>query len=236
MASILKDAQIFFDKYNLTGYSNNVALNYGVEAKDATVFGNTTRLNAAGLYTVSAGVDGFWNATPDAGLFANMGLSDKPFSVIPGGAAGGVAYFFNAVEGKYTLGGTIGELVNFQAEAHARTALARGLCLYTGSATSSSTSTKYVLGARSATQTLYAALHVYSVSGTSPTLDVLVESDANASAGGEVTQITFTQATTTGSQWQTDTGAVTDTYYRINYTIGGSDTPTFGFAVVVGII
>ena len=236
MATVFKDARIWLHGYDLRAYTNAVALNYGVEALDDTVFGATTRTNAAGLKIVSAGVDGFWNATPDAGLFANIGVVDKPFSVAPLGSAGDQAFFFKAMKSSYTLGGSIGELIGFGGEAVTTGPLIRGLLLYQGTVTASGTSTKYVLGARSATQVLWSALHITAVSGTSPTLDVIVQSDADGTAGGEVDNITFTQASAVGSQMLSDTGAVTDTYYRISYTVGGTNTPTFSFAVVAGII
>ena len=74
-----------------------------------------------------------------------------------------------------------------------------------------------------------------SVSGTNPTLDVKLQSDVDG-FGSPADQITFSQAIAIGSQWGTPaSGAVTDTYYRLNYTIGGTDTPTFSFIVVMAI-
>jgi hypothetical protein len=236
MATVFKDAKIWLAGYDLSAYTNAVALNYGAEPLDNTTFGNTTRTHTGGLKIVSAGVDGYWHSTPDAGLFANIGVVDKPFSVAPLGANGGQAFFFKAMKSSYTLGASVGELLGFGAEASTTGPMIRGLLLYQGTVTATGTSTKYVLGARSATQVLWSALHITAVSGTSPTLDVVVQSDANSGAGGEVDQITFTQANAVGSQMLSDTGAVTDTYYRISYTVGGTGTPTFSFAVVAGII
>ena len=82
---------------------------------------------------------------------------------------------------------------------------------------------------------MFAALHVLSASGTSPTLDVVLQSDDNSGFSSAVSRITFTQATGITSQWSTLAGAQTDDYWRASYTIGGSATPTFTFALVIGI-
>jgi hypothetical protein len=88
----------------------------------------------------------------------------------------------------------------------------------------------------SASQKMYAALHVRSVSGTNPTLDVVVQSDT-VGFPSATSRITFSQATATTNrhQFSSVAGAITDDYWRVSYTIGGTGTPTFSFAVTVGI-
>ena len=84
-------------------------------------------------------------------------------------------------------------------------------------------------------KSMYAALHVISVSGTSPTLDVIVQSDDNSGFTTPTNRITFSQTGAVGAEWGSVAGAVTDDYWRVSYTIGGSDTPTFAFAVTCGL-
>ncbi len=103
------------------------------------------------------------------------------------------------------------------------------------SRTSSSSGTGRQIGAVSSTQTLYAALHVISASGTSPTLDVKVQSDDNSGFTSATDRITFTQATDVTSEWGSVGGAITDDYWRITYTVGGT-SPSFAFAVTAGIV
>ena len=83
---------------------------------------------------------------------------------------------------------------------------------------------------------LYAALHVISRSGTSPTIDVLIQSDDNAAFSSPTTRVTFTQQSAIGSEWGTRlVGPITDDYWRASWTIGGSNTPTFGIVVTAGV-
>jgi hypothetical protein len=93
------------------------------------------------------------------------------------------------------------------------------------------------LGAVAAGQRVYAALHVIDpVSGTSPTLDVTLKSAALVGFGSPTTRLTFTQATEPTSELLSAAGAITDEFWRVDFSIGGTDTPTFPFIVVVGIL
>jgi len=75
---------------------------------------------------------------------------------------------------------------------------------------------------------------VIAASGTTPTLDVTIESDDAEGMASATTRLTFTQATATTSEWQELAGAVTDDWWRAAWTIGGG-SPSFTAVVVVGI-
>ena len=115
--------------------------------------------------------------------------------------------------------------------------LVRGRLLHPSNVarTSSGSGTAVQDAAVGSGQTLYAALHVIAASGGSPTLDVIVQSDDNSGFTSATNRITFSQATTTGAQWGSAVGPITDTYWRVTYTVGGS-TPSFAFAVTCGFI
>ena len=74
-----------------------------------------------------------------------------------------------------------------------------------------------------------AHLHVTAASGTTPTLDVLIQMDTNAAFTSPTTLVTFTQAVAATSQRVENTTS-TERYIRISYTIAGT-TPAFTFAV-----
>lgn len=82
---------------------------------------------------------------------------------------------------------------------------------------------------------IYAAMHITAVSGTSPTLDMIIRSDDNADMSSPTTKITFAQKSAIGATWGTRiTADIPDTYFQASYTIGGSD-PSFTVAVNVAI-
>lgn len=240
MASqILTDAKVYVGEYDWSGDMNSIALEYAAEMKDATAFGQTTRINKGGLKTVRLGTGGIWSAGTgevDTELFPIVGAS-RPISITPGaGSAGEACYLFRSARADYRPDAQVGELLTFRTSAVAAdgAGLIRGTMLINATATASGTGTKYEVGAISATQKAYAALHVFAASA-GDSLDVIIQSDADSAAGGETNQITFAQATAATYEWKELSGAVTDAWWRVSYTIAGTG-PSFTFAVTFGIL
>jgi len=235
--TVYRDQKCWLDGLNLTGKLNSMAIQCKINANDTTVFGNTTRTNGAGLFENTASVAGFYDPTYDASLNTYLGVADKPFSFSSTGTAGAVAYSFKALQGSYTpMQGSVGDEHGFSAEAMGSGRLIRGTLAINGSAlTSSGNGSGYQLGTISSTQKLYAVLHVTAASGTSPTLDAIIQSDNNSGFTTPLTRVTFTQKTAIGSQWSEVSGAITDDYWRVNYTIAGTN-PVFDFIVILAIL
>lgn len=173
----------------------------------------------------------------DEVLDAVQATADVTQSFSIGSAVGSPAHTFKSLSTQYQPhGGPTGELAGAALSGVSSGVIARGNLLASDAAgvTSSGTGTAVQVGAVTSTQVLYAGLHITAVSGTSPTLDVIVQSDTSGFASA-TNRITFAQATAVGHQFSSVAGAITDDYWRVSYTIGGSDTPTFTFAVIVGI-
>ena len=241
----LMDARIMLGGYEYTSFSNSLTTDYAAEMLDNTVFGDSTRSNRAGMRTFSFTVNGFRDdgaATPfgDSGgtAYSRVGAAREVFSFAPVGTADGQrSYTIRGVNGTYTpLSGTVGDILPFELTGSAaHSELIKGVVEGVGTKTSTANSTGSNLGALSATQTLYAGLHVTAFAGTSPTLDVLIESDSGSGFGTASSRIAFTQNTgSIQSQWGSVNGAVTDTYWRTKMTIGGSG-PSFTVYVTLGI-
>jgi hypothetical protein len=239
-----QDMSILEGGYELAGHGKNVQLSVDVTPLD------TTALSTAGWVTMIGGnktatVDMTLMADMAAGwdlqAFTNFGTADVPRSIVTASADGSKAYLMRGITLGYTpLEGAPGELAMAQISGRSSTGpMARGRLLHPTSVarTSSSTGTGRQLGAVVAGKSMYAALHVLTVSGTNPTLDVIVQSDDNAGFTTPTTRITLAQRTTTGTYgFGSVAGAITDDYWRISYTIGGTGTPTFTFAVTAGIL
>lgn len=235
---VLTNAKIWLGGYDFSGRMNAAALRYGAELVDVTAFGDDTRKRLGGLKTVQAQCEGFWDGTDlDPTLFADVGLADVPMSFAATPTEGDTAFSFQAILGRYQPEAPIGDALKFSVEGEASQGpLVRGSLLLAATKTASGNGTAFQLGAVGSTQYLYAALHVTAVAGSSPTLDVKVQSDNASNFPSPTDRITFAQKTAIGSEWATRVaGAITDEYWRINYTIGGSGGPSFAFAVVVGI-
>jgi hypothetical protein len=241
---IWQNCKIYVAEFDMSGYLNAVALDYSVEILDGTVYGNTTRTRVGGLKDVSMSFNGFWEAAqPDETFYTELGLGGSVVTICPtDGSTGEVAYFWKPMQATYAPGGEVGQLMEFSVTSQASALdstnrLIRGTVMAPkASRTSNDSGTAYQLGAVSAAQKVYAGLHIFTVSGTNPTLDVIVKSDDNQPMASPTTRITFTQATAVGNQWKTQDGAITDDWWQVSWTIGGTDTPTFNFAVVVGIL
>jgi hypothetical protein len=242
MTQVLTNARIFANGADLTGYANKVDLNAEVAELDATTFGSGGwEAVAAGLHSGTVNVEGLWSSTdlthPHGLLQGSLG-SDIIYTVCPSTpAVGGLAWVFKAVQSKYMVGASVGELVKFTGGGKLDTPLAPGFALHApGTARSSSGSgTGVQIGAVSALQRMWCNLHVLSVSGTStPTITVKLQSDDNSSFTSATDQITFTGATAVGAQASYVAGAITDDWWRITWTITGS-TPSFLLIVSAGI-
>jgi hypothetical protein len=179
-------------------------------------------------------------AAIDSSFWTSFGATGTVRSIATAADDGSAAYLMRGINLSYTpIRGDVGDLAMGAVSGATSTGpVVRGKLLHPSSVarTSSSTGTGRQLGAVIAGKAMYAALHVLLVSGTSPTLDVIVQSDDNAGFTTPTTRITFSQASTVSAEWGSVAGAVTDDYWRVSYTIGGSDTPTFAFAVTAGLL
>lgn len=80
--------------------------------------------------------------------------------------------------------------------------------------------------------TIRLKLDVTAVSGTSPTLDVQLQtsSDSGSSDSWRSLGSAFTQKTATGSQYVSIGGV--DRFVRASYTIGGTGSPSFTWSLI----
>lgn len=239
MSQVLTDARLFVAGHDLSGQMNALALDYSADMLDATTFGATTRINAAGIKSVRGQHEGLWDSStataPDPVLFSRVGTADVPVVIAPvNGDAGAVAYLLRAIYAEYTVGGAVGDLLSFSVsmEGAGGQPLVRGRLLHNASAAGNVTGTAFQLGAVGAGQHAYAALHVMSGTGA---LTVKVQSASGEAFTSPNDRITFTvvaDGTAVASEWATRVaGAITDTWWRIVAT----NPNTRNFAVAAGI-
>lgn len=241
---VSKDCKAWIDKYALHGRLNRIALSDTNEPKAETAFGNNSQIHKPGLAVIAASYAGFFESDGaskiDDAMSAVRGQANVVVSLAPTtGAAGERCFTLRALQSEIQREGQVGELflINAAAVGSSGEPPVPGTVLHNATITATGVGAGFNLGPVGAGQKLYAALHVLSASGTSPTLDVVVQSDADGDFSiGATPRITFAQATAAGAQWGTPvSGSITDPHYRISYTVGGT-TPSFEFVVVVGII
>ena len=181
----------------------------------------------------------FGNGNVHEVLRSNINTADVPVTIGMEGATDQTkAMFFKANLLQYNIAGAVGQLLPFSWQGKgSSTPAVPGTIFGIGSKTSSANGTSNQLGVLAAGETMHMALHVLAVSGTSPTLDLIITSDTATGFPSVTTRKTFSQKTAVGSDYLTLAGPIaTDSWWRAQWTIGGSSTPTFDFVVSVGIV
>jgi hypothetical protein len=240
---VLLDVRLFAGGADLSGNSNKAEITAEVEDKDATNYRSEGWKEVlAGLASSVINAEGQWEAGDpgkvDDNQWALLG-STGPWTISPADATvGSLAYFTNALQSSYKVGGQVGDVAPWAGKASGSWPVLRGQFAHPpGTArTASGTGTSLQLGAIPAGKRLYAAVHVLSVAGTStPTITARVESDNATGFPSPVTQLTFAGATAQGGQiLRTDGTAITDDWFRIAWTITGT-APSFLFVAALGI-
>lgn len=239
---VLLNVRLFTGGADLTGNSNKVELSTKVEEKETTNYAsNGYKELLGGLASTEISAEGQWEAGDpskvDDAAWAQLGGTDV-WSVGPVGAAvGNLAYLTKTLRCDYKIGDAVGEVAPWASGSKGSWPLARGQFAHPpGTArTATGTGTGLQLGAVAAGKRLYAALHVLSVSGTTPSLTARVESSVDNTFASPTTRATFTAAAAAGGQiLRTDGTAITDTWWRVAWTITGT-TPSFLFAAALGI-
>lgn len=238
---VLTDCRLFTGGADLTGNSNKIEIGMSAEVKDSTNYGSAGWTEVlAGLKKADLMGAGQWEAG-DAGKVDNVSFADLggvgAWTMCPDGSdVDDVAYLTRALRADYKLGADVGDVAPWNASAQSCWPLSRGRILHPpGTArTSTGTGTAVEYVAATSGQYVYANLHVLSVSGTTPSLTVAIESDAGGAFGSAATVQTFAAATAVGGQAIRIGGPITDTFYRVSYTISGT-TPSFLFVVSLGV-
>lgn len=238
---VLLNTRLFAAGADLTGVTNKAEISAEVEAKDATTFASAgAKEFLGGLASSTITAEGFFEAG-DPGKVDDVAFAQRgalgPWSVCPIAATdGALVYFTNALETNYTLGGAVGDIAPYKANAQGSWRVVRGNIAHpvATARTTSGTGTSNQLGAVPEGKHLYAALHVLSVSGTTPSLTVTVGSDNATGFPSSTTQITFDAATAVGGQIKRVAGPITDDWFRAAWTISGT-SPSFQFVVAFGI-
>lgn len=242
--TVLTNVQILHDGFDIASDLNELGLEHGIEEVEDTAFGDSTRSAEGGLETTEVSYTGYYTAGTDAiedVLFGDVGVSDVPITVAEGtGADGDICYFTRYLYSSFSPFNSIAVGDSHQivgAGVGRKEPLLRGQFLHNATVTTTGTGTAVQVGAVASGEIAYAALHVTDSSGDgSQTLDVTVESDDASGFGSPTTQMTFSQFTTSvGSGWQTAAGAITDDWWRVSHTVGGTGSPSFTYVVVLGI-
>jgi len=237
MGIILANQKVYINGYDRSGVVNQISLNMNNDVKDSTALGDLQRVYTPGLNDIEFSSEGFYDVDVDGILWDSVGVDGKVISFYESGAAANaVGYAMPASILGYAPGFKVAELKAFRISAKSSGKFVKvttpdGIV----KKTSTGNGTARELGAVSATQKVFSFVHVIAKSGTNPTLVMTIASDSLSGFTSPITQITHTQFTDIGSEVKSANGAITDTWWRVTYTLGGS-SPSFDVIVGIGIV
>ncbi|MFD7428407.1 hypothetical protein ACFV6Z_15365 [Streptomyces sp. NPDC059818] len=238
---VLLDARLFAPGADLSGASNKIELSSEIEDKETTNYRSAGWKEVlGGLGSAEISAEGQWEAgdpskVDDASWSTLGGIG--PYTVCPtDSTVGALAYITSGMRTDYNVGDAVGEIAPWTGTVKSSWPLVRGQVAHPPglARTTTGTGTPVQLGAIPAGKRLYAALHVLSASGTTPSITARIES-GDATISSPTTRLTFGAAAAPGGQiLRGDGTAVADAYYRVAWTVTGT-TPSFMFAVSLGI-
>lgn len=243
MAVDYSNVRIYLGRYDISGDVRTYKWTNPITQLPNVTYGATSQSRQGGLSKPELSVSGLVNmgaGLSHGQLRALNAVKDVPATVAQdGGVAGVVAHFMKAMTANYKPSGRYGEMLGFEAMAKSQGwPLIRGYIFVSAISSKTATGTSAViqLGAAALGQRVYAAQQVIAVTGTTPSLLTTVKSSAAVGMTSPTTQLTFASIAIAGHEWKQTAGlaAISDTYYRVDYTIAGT-TPAFLFLTVVGI-
>lgn len=239
---VLENVRMFSGGADLTSRSNRVEVSMEAESKDSTSFvptGPVWHEELPGIKSSTITAAGQWEAGDlsmvDDHSWAGLGAI-APVTVAPRTAADGVLAYLTAYNRQaYSLGGSVGDVIPWSGNWNGTWGLAKGIILATPTPrTATGSGSVFQLPAVLAGQYLVGTLHLMSLTGTTPSVAATVQSSAVVGMTSPTTRLTFNTQSAIGGQVFRIAGPITDTYYRLNYTIAGT-TPSLLFMSAIGV-
>lgn len=218
---------------------NSIELAYNCEQLDKTVFNDADRSRFPGLLDHTLTVSGFYESSL-AKDFNRVTTTDLTYVLGPEGSSqnGDRVFFSEVTQTEYVAPqGTIGDLAQHNVAYQGQNALIRGQTLTHQTATESTVTTVDLsLGSVTATESLYGCLQIIDATGgAGRDFALAIVSDNSTTFGTETTRISFTTTDSTGAEFASVAGSITDTVYRGVITVTTTGAASFQFLCALGI-
>lgn len=247
-AQTFSDCRIWLDGRDLTGDTNETALEWTVEERPVQTFGSGGTIpNLAGLKTVALSMSGIWEAgggvEVDDTLTDVLGMEDVVVLLSPTANAGpgDKACFFKSLVSQYSPSVVVGEEIRFTVQAAVSDGpLVNGVMAVnrvplTRPRDTNASSPSRMLGPVPAGAAMYAAFQVTSSMGTRQILNAKLSSaPSNQFTGRETVRATFPPINRPGGFMVSVPGPVTDRWWKLQWQIQGT-APDFSGVAAMGI-
>jgi hypothetical protein len=242
-AQVLTNVQLLVGAMDLAPFSGKFDVAIEAQMKEASNFaalGYTVVL--PGLTSATMGIDGHADYATGA-VSSTYNTSQRgaqvAAAILPVGTSSVTGDPAVLMEGRVNmmkmLTGAVGEVADFSLGIMSDAAPVDGYVLAPLAArTTTANSSVLAMTGPTATQRVYIGLHTTAASGTTPSQTVTVQSAALVGFGSPTTRAALTAQTTTGWQWTSVAGAITDGFWRATLTISGT-TPSFTTSILIGV-
>lgn len=228
-----KQSRVMVNDQHLSGSLSGYSLGYSRTMGESTSLLDDGARWVPGLMNGSLSLNGRFESGMGSiheTILSTEGANDGLLlTALPDGfTVGKPAYIAVTDLSSYAVDASVSEVVNLTAEAQSDNGVDWGVSLHPHTAETAGGSGSSVDHGSSTSNGAVATLHVTAVSGTSPTLDVTIQHSPDNSTWADL--VSFSQATAPSSERVAVSGSV-DRYVRESRTIGGTNTPSFTYAV-----
>jgi|DEB0MinimDraft_3_1074331.scaffolds.fasta_scaffold00311_11 hypothetical protein len=225
-----KAVTVLMDGYDLSSYFSSATSSGTADTAEVTTFGASAKSYIPGQKDATVSVEGYYSGVAEGvddylqGVIAGEGV----WSIVIADALAARGYGAKVVDTSYEIGAEVGGAVSVSAEGQSTTGQ-EGVVVLAPLAAATATGTGTQVDNTDSTANGAACyLHVTAASGTTPTLDVVVEHSADASTW--VTLATFAQVAAGGNAERVAVTGTVNRYLRASWTISGT-SPSFTFHV-----
>ena len=241
-AFVIKDGQVYYNEFDISGLLNSVTIEYSGDVPEANVLsGDGTKRRVSGLIDVSISCPGYLDASA-----ADKVIYDRIGNVIAGDMSiapqnpteGSRAYFLKVNQGTYNILGAVGDVAPFTLDASSNHPLIRGVVGAVGSKDAAGTSSVFELGEIPDGYKMYAMLHVVGITGTAPTLGITIASADNKAFNSPTVQTSLTFTAVKGlltHQLLSLDGPETDTFWQVIWSVKSGAEYKIFVALGIGI-
>lgn len=233
-----KNAEIYANEYNLSGYANQWTMNINVDTTEVTTFADTSKEHLEGDYGCDLSwtgffdnTDGGWDETAFTDAITNRGM--QYFGLAPyGTAAGDVVYEMPGIYTGQPRGAAVADAVTLEGSAQGDE-VGRGQVILNATITATGTQSSIDYGAKGAGTTMMVIYRIEGGTALSDMVFAIEESsdDGSADAFAAIGDLASGTLSATGTTVKTTTAA-TEQYLRVNVTTFDSTNAVVYITVV----
>lgn len=235
-ATIVSQRKFWLNEFRMSAQQSSQELNIAYDELENTTTEDTIHTAVPGIPAFDFQAEGFNSygaGEVEAVVYPYVDANTQVVCTlsVDAGAAGETAYLWTGYVYAYEQPFNVPELSGYTIGIKPDAKVVRATIVRAeGAATVSGSGTAYQVGSVSASQSVYAHVHCTAFTGTS--LDINVESDDASGFVSPVTRASFTQLTGVGKERKSAAGAITDDWWRIDWTFVGTSAT---FMVAIGI-